>query len=59
MKKRYLEPQMIEAGLMEASMLAGSGVKGKVGTESIGYGGIDTDGSLDPEVKQDGGWFDN
>ena len=60
MKKIYAEPQMIEADLMEASMLAQSrGVTGKVGiTKTIDYGGVDTNGTTDPEVKGEAGWFD-
>ena len=51
---------MIEADLMEASMLAQSrGVTGKVGiTKTIDYGGVDTNGTTDPEVKGEAGWFD-
>ena len=60
MKKIYAEPQMIEADLMEVSMLAQSrGVTGKVGTTKvIDYGGVNTNGSKDPEVKGEAGWYD-
>ncbi|MBO4641667.1 MAG: hypothetical protein J5661_02265 [Bacteroidaceae bacterium] len=56
MKKMYTEPQMIEADLIEMSMLAGS--RGVTSNNGIKYGGVDTDGSKDPSVKGDTGWFD-
>lgn len=53
MKRRYLVPEA-EAIKTEASKpLAGSGVTSSIG---IGYGGVDTDGELDPSVKED--YFD-
>lgn len=47
---------MIEADLMEVSMLAQS--RGVTGNNGIKYGGVDTNGSKDPEVKGEAGWFD-
>ena len=59
MKKNYTMPQMDIAFIEANGMIAISGVKGQVGTTgSIGYGGVDTDGSKDPSVKADNGWLD-
>ena len=56
MKKIYSVPEMVEADLMEVSMLASS--RGVTGNNGIKYGGVDTNGSKDPEVKGEAGWFD-
>lgn len=56
MKKIYSVPEMVEADLMQVSMLAGS--RGVTSNNGIKYGGIDTDGSKDPSVKADNGWLD-
>lgn len=60
MKKIYSIPEMVEADLTEVTMLAASGAKGKIGdTIIVGYGGVDANGSKDPDVKKDAGWFDD
>ena len=53
MKKEYLEPQ-IKIILDTASvLLSGSGgVTGNLdGNDEIGYGGVDEEGTIDPEAK--------
>ena len=51
MKKRYIAPAMDQV-LMEdeVELLSGS----VTGTNGIGYGGVDTEGSKDPDAR----WFD-
>ena len=48
MKKVYITPTLNMEKLEAAKLLAGSGVK----AEGIGYGGIDSGGSLDPAAPQ-------
>lgn len=48
MKKRYIQPCMEEMHAEVAQMMATS----VIGNNDIGYGGIDSDGSLDPETKE-------
>ena len=53
MKKAYIIPLTETAICSTGFLLANSGVKGKLDTTvgdrfDIGYGGVDTDGSLDP-----------
>lgn len=53
MKKVYIIPCMGAMRLHGEAILAGSGVIGKTGTNSdIEWGGTDTDGTLDPSVKE-------
>lgn len=53
MKKRYIIPEVKVVRLHGERMLAASGVIGVIGDdEGIGYGGIDEDGSLDADVKE-------
>ena len=54
MKKTYIIPVVGVVATQCELPLAGSGVASNNG---IGYGGVDTDGTLDPEVKE-GGTFD-
>ncbi|MBO7069631.1 MAG: hypothetical protein J6W52_13310 [Bacteroidaceae bacterium] len=49
MKKTYIQPCMEEMQAQVTQILAGS----VTGVGGIEYGGIDDDGSLDPEVKED------
>ena len=49
MKKRYIQPCMKDERAQAAEILAGSGV---TGNDGIGYGGIDNNGTLDPEAKE-------
>ena len=49
MKKRYIIPQVSIVQIMHELPIAGSGVTGNNG---IGYGGVDTDGTLEPSVKE-------
>lgn len=52
MKKIYIIPAMSVVRMHGESILAVSGVCGKIGTaDDIGFGGIDENGVLDPEVK--------
>ena len=48
MKKIYLIPSSVPMDMGSEKMIAVSGVGGNNG---IGWGGIDTDGEKDPEVK--------
>ena len=48
MKKTYLIPSSVPMDMGSEKMIALSGVGGNNG---IGYGGVDTDGNLDPDVK--------
>lgn len=49
MKKTYIQPCIEDMQAEAAQMLAAS----VTGSNGIGYGGIDSDGSLDPETKED------
>ena len=52
MKKEYIKPGMNVVRLSAEMMLAASGVSGKIDdSPSIGYGGVDEEGTLDAEVK--------
>ena len=50
MKKTYIQPCMEEMQAQAVQMLAVSGV---IGSNGIGYGGVDSDGSLNPETKEE------
>lgn len=53
MKKTYIIPEMTAVVMHGEQMLAVSGVTGKIGdTAGPGYGGVDDNGELDPEVKE-------
>lgn len=54
MKREYLEPRIILIFDTETELLAGgSGVTGGIDDDvQINYGGVDEDGSKDPEAKQ-------
>ena len=47
MKETYITPAIELVEEEAAMLLAGSGVS----ADGIGYGGIDTDGSVDPESR--------
>ena len=49
MKKTYIQPCMEEMQAEAAQMLAAS----VTGNNGIGYGGVDNDGSLNPETKEE------
>ena len=49
MKKRYIIPEMKVVRLHGETILSASGVTSNNG---IGYGGVDVDGSLDADVKE-------
>ncbi len=52
MKKEYIKPLLNIVRVNGEMMLAASGVSGKIGdSPSIGYGGVDEEGTLDAEVK--------
>ena len=50
MRKTYIQPCMEEMQAQAVQMLAVSGV---IGSNGIGYGGVDSDGSLNPETKEE------
>ena len=49
MKKKYNTPEMSIVGLQYTRLLANSDVWSDVG---LGYGGVDDDGSLIPETRE-------
>ena len=49
MKKKYIIPEMKVVRLHGETILSASGVTSNNG---IGYGGVDVDGSLDADVKE-------
>jgi len=49
MKKTYINPVAKYLSVEEESILAASGVTSNNGIE---YGGVDTEGTLDPSVKE-------
>ena len=52
MRKTYIKPVSHILRISGETVLAASGVNGKIGNSvEIGYGGVDDDGILDPEVK--------
>ncbi|MBQ7443644.1 MAG: hypothetical protein IJS59_07255 [Bacteroidaceae bacterium] len=54
MRKTYIIPSMRVVQTENEDLLANSPVVGKIGDSSdIGYGGIDSEGSQDPDVKAD------
>ena len=53
MKKTYIIPQVNTVRLQAERMLAGSNALSASGIDGFGgYGGIDEDGSLDPNAKE-------
>ena len=52
MKKEYLKPIVKILPVGSDELLTGSGVTGNTGDDTIGYGGVDDDGSLDPGAKE-------
>ena len=51
MKKTYIQPCIEDMQAEAAQMLAAS----VTGSNGIGYGGVDNNGSLNPETRE-GGW---
>ena len=49
MRKTYIQPCMEEMQAQAAQMMAAS----VTGSNGIGYGGVDSNGSLDPETKEE------
>jgi len=49
MKKAYINPIAELVSVEEETFMATSGV---TGGDGIGYGGVDTDGSIEPSVKE-------
>lgn len=49
MKKIYIVPNMKALQMQGEQVLAASGV---ISNNGIGYGGVDTDGTKDPSVKE-------
>lgn len=55
MKKNYIAPAITrEVALKERTIVCASGVT----SDGIGYGGVDTDGTMEPSSRQDNGWLD-
>lgn len=55
MKKTYIIPTIKRIVMLKVhTMLCASGVTG----DGIGYGGVDTDGTMEPSARQDNGWLD-
>ena len=52
MKKIYKSPDCIIMHLQSLQMISASGVTSDIGDNHIGYGGVDDDGSLDPDTKE-------
>ena len=50
-KQEYLKPIVKILPVGSDELLTGSGVTGNTGDDTIGYGGTDDDGSLDPGAK--------
>ncbi|MDD7096789.1 MAG: hypothetical protein SPH23_06995 [Prevotella sp.] len=55
MKKTYIAPNTDVVEIESEMILAASGVSSNTG---IGYGGVDTDGSMDAEAKSVGSSWD-
>ena len=56
MKKTYIQPSTEVLFVAQTEMIAASGVSGTGAASDISYGGIDTDGSKDPSVKEENFW---
>ena len=55
MKKTYIVPNTVVVDIESEMILAASGVYSDTG---IGYGGVDTEGSMDAEAKSIGSCWD-
>ena len=51
MKKTYIAPNTVVVEIESEMILSASGVSSKTG---IGYGGVDTEGSMEAEAKSSG-----
>ena len=51
MKKIYTTPMCDMTWMTEEEILAASGIIGLIEDDHIDYGGVDTDGYLNPDVK--------
>ena len=56
MKKTYIAPNTVVVEIESEMILAASGVSSS--DTGIGYGGVDTDGSMDAEAKSVGSCWD-
>lgn len=55
MKKTYIIPTIKRIVMLEErTIVCASGVT----SDGIGYGGVDTDGTMEPSSRQDNGWLD-
>ena len=50
-KQDYIKPRVKILPVGSDELLVGSGVTGDTGSDTIGYGGVDEDGDLDPGAK--------
>ncbi len=57
MRKTYMKPSVREYVTVRPELLSGSGVKSNAPTD-IGYGGVDTDGTMEPSARQYNLWDD-
>ena len=57
MKKNYIAPLMSMEDLTLGTIIAQSGGVTATG-QGLGYGGIDTNGKMDPSVKERNEWED-
>ena len=51
-KQDYIQPRVKILPVGSDELLVGSGVTGDTGSDTIGYGGVDDDGDLDPGAKE-------
>ena len=51
-KQDYIKPIVKILPVGSDELLAGSGVTGDTGDDTIDYGGVDDDGGLDPGAKE-------
>ena len=52
-----MKPSVRVYVIVRPELLSDSGVTSD-GTTDIGYGGVDTGGTMDPSSRQDNGWLD-
>ena len=56
MKKTYIIPTIKRTLMLkECTIVCASGVT----SDGIGYGGVDTGGTMEPSSRQDNGWLDD
>ena len=59
MKKTYSQPQAKAAQMETLGIICGSkDIQTTINGETIGYGGVDTGGSLNPSSRRNDIWYD-